>query len=229
MPSSNPIQSALLCCRILIFRASKEQLLALNRIDLSLGLLLCWIVGIGRWWDDPSANLFLHLGLGSLIYPFVLGAVLWLFLLLLRPNNWLYLRLVTYISLTAPPAILYAIPVEKMYSSIEAAHLNVNFLCIVAAWRLALLIRFATRTTELKKSTAVLGAVTPILGIVSILGLFGLIPTIIEGMGGIREQPIQHGGNPELVATFTMVMTAPFLLLAYLIAVGEAWLKKKPQ
>ena len=59
--------------RVLTFRISREELLKLNRRHLAWGLAWTWIVGIGRWWDDPGARLLQHLGLGSVIYIFVLS------------------------------------------------------------------------------------------------------------------------------------------------------------
>jgi hypothetical protein len=50
--------------RILTFRASRQELEDLDRRHLCFGLARTWIVGIGRWWDDPGARLLQHLGLG---------------------------------------------------------------------------------------------------------------------------------------------------------------------
>jgi hypothetical protein len=49
------------------------------------------------------------------VYVFVLALVLWLFVAPLRPRHWSY-RNVLFIGLTAAPAFLYAIPVERMMS-----------------------------------------------------------------------------------------------------------------
>jgi len=53
--------------RMLTFRASSDELHALDRRHLALGLLLRWLVGMGRWWEDPRAGLLQHLGIGSII------------------------------------------------------------------------------------------------------------------------------------------------------------------
>ena len=73
--------------RILSFRATHEQLMQLDRRHLVLGLLLTWLVGMGRWWEDPGAYLLQHLGIGSLAYVFVLSAYLWLILWPLAPRG----------------------------------------------------------------------------------------------------------------------------------------------
>src|SRR3954454_22335388 len=94
--------------RVLTFRASREELHSLDRRHLAFGLVCTWLVGIGRWWDDPGAPLFLHLGLGSVLYVFILSLLLWLIVWPLRPRDWSYERLLTYVTLTSPPAALYA-------------------------------------------------------------------------------------------------------------------------
>ena len=47
--------------RVLFFRASREELLDLDRRHLALGLLATWLVGIGRYWDSPRARLYQRL------------------------------------------------------------------------------------------------------------------------------------------------------------------------
>ena|SRR5437867_1523572 len=58
--------------RVLTFRASSDELRALNRRHLAVGLFSTWLVGIGRWWEDPRVGLLQHLGIGSVIYVFAL-------------------------------------------------------------------------------------------------------------------------------------------------------------
>ena len=79
--------------RILTFRASGEELHSLNHRHLALGLLFTWMVGMGRWWEDPQAGLLQHLGIGSLIYVFALSAFLWLILWPLNPPHWSFIHL----------------------------------------------------------------------------------------------------------------------------------------
>ena len=45
---------------------------------------------MGRYWDNPRVGLAQHLGLGSVVYVFVLAAVLWLSFWLMRPTDWTY-------------------------------------------------------------------------------------------------------------------------------------------
>jgi hypothetical protein len=53
---------------LLTFQLSKKEFDELDSRHLAFGLVCTWLVGMGRWWDDPGANLLQHLGLGSVIY-----------------------------------------------------------------------------------------------------------------------------------------------------------------
>src|SRR5262245_45513490 len=101
---------------------------ALGRSHLVVALICTWLVGMGRWWDDPGANLAQHVGLGSLSYVFVLSALIWLVVLPLRPMLWSYTRTLTFVAMTSPPAILYAIHVERTYALDTASCHNLWYL-----------------------------------------------------------------------------------------------------
>ncbi len=49
------------------------------------------------------------------------------------------------VCLTAPPALLYAIPVERFFDAATARNINTGFLAFVAAWRVALLAFYLMR------------------------------------------------------------------------------------
>jgi len=79
--------------RMLTFRASSDELHALDRRHLALGLLLTRLVGMGRWWEHPRTGLFQHLGIGSILYVFALSLFLWLILWPMAPPHWTYLNI----------------------------------------------------------------------------------------------------------------------------------------
>jgi hypothetical protein len=60
--------------RLLTFKLTKDEMLQFNSRHFAVGLTGTWIVGIGRYWDDEGASLLQHLGLGSVIYIFLLAA-----------------------------------------------------------------------------------------------------------------------------------------------------------
>jgi hypothetical protein len=147
--------------RLLTFRSTREELMRLNRGHLIFGLLCAWIVGVGRYWDNPRVHLLQHLGIGSVIYVFVLALFLWLLTWPLKPHGWSYFRVCTFIALVSPPAILYAVPVEKFLNLETANTVNAWFLFIVAAWRVALLVFFLRRFGLLEWFSVVLATLLP--------------------------------------------------------------------
>ena len=128
--------------RLLTFRLTRDEMLQFNWKHFTVGLFATWIVGMGRYWDDKGASLIQHLGLGSVIYIFVLAFFIWLIVLPYFVEGWNYFTVLTFISLTSFPAIFYAIPVERYYTLQTANSINVWFLSIVALWRLLLLFYF---------------------------------------------------------------------------------------
>ncbi len=50
--------------RLLFFRTSKAEYDSFERRHLLFGLFCTWVVGMGRWLDDPKATVLQHLDLG---------------------------------------------------------------------------------------------------------------------------------------------------------------------
>lgn len=173
--------------RLLTFRISRKEMIEFNKYHLIVGVIGTWIVGMGRYWDDPGAKLLQHLGLGSIIYIFVLAGLIWLFLVPFKLKNWSYFHVVTFISLTSFPAIFYAIPVEQFLSIELSNKINVWFLAIVAAWRLGLLYFFLRRFTFLSSFNVISCTLMPICLIISILTLLNLHRVVFNIMGGMRN------------------------------------------
>jgi hypothetical protein len=213
--------------RLLTFRASREELAALDHRHLAVGLGMTWLVGMGRTWDDPTVEVARRTGLGSVAYVVVLSLVLWLVLLPLRrpvsPRVG-YRQVLTFVSCTAPPAALYAIPVERFVSIDAAIQLNLAFLAIVAAWRVALLLHFFARAADLRWYAAVTAALLPIALIVTTLTSLKLAEGAIQIMGGLRERTAEDGVNGVLLllTIFSYVGAVP-LILIYLVLCGSAW------
>jgi hypothetical protein len=205
---------------LLFFRINKQQLLSLNIKHFVAGFIGTWIAGIGRYWDDPGAKLLQKLGLGSLIYIFILAFFIWIIIKPFRVPAWSYFRVLTFISLTSFPAILYAIPVERFYS-IEAANtINVWFLAVVASWRLALLYFFLKRVTNLSTGDIVTVTLLPICIIISTLTFLNLHRVVFDLMGG-RRNPSPHDGAYFVLVLLTvvsMILVFP-LLITYTVGV----------
>ena len=175
------------CVRLLTFRISREELLALDLRHLAFGFACTWVVGMGRWWDDPEAGVLQRLGVGSLSYVFVLAGIIWLVALPLRPLGWGYRRVLTFVCLTSPPAILYAVPVERFMALEAADQWNFRALAVVAAWRVALLLFFLMRLGRLTFIESFVAGTLPLAGIVSALVALNLHRVVFNIMGGVRD------------------------------------------
>lgn len=173
--------------RLLTFRLSKVEFLQFDTRLLVFGLICTWIVGMGRWWDDPGANVLQHFGVGSLLYVFVLAFILLLVAAPLNPDNLTYKSVLTFVTLTSPPALLYAIPVERFTELSIARSINVWFLAAVATWRLALLLFFLKRFAGLPVFASVVVSLLPIMAIVTTLTVLNLERAVFDIMGGLRE------------------------------------------
>jgi hypothetical protein len=214
--------------RVLTFRASREELLALDGRHLAFGLLWTWIAGVGRYWDNPEASLLQHFGIGSVVYVFVLSAFLWAAIVPLRPDAWSYARLLTFVTLTSPPAVLYAIPVERFTSIASARTANVWFLAVVAAWRVALLFFFLARVARLRWYEVIVAALVPLCCVVVGLTLLNLEHVVFNIMGGLREDPSPNTDAYGFLFGLGMIsmMALPVLGLVYVGMVIAAQTRK---
>ncbi len=205
---------------LLLFETTKEEMINFKRSHFVAGLIGTWIVGMGRYWDDPRASLLQHLGLGSVIYIFLLAAFIWLILLPFKIKQWRYFTVVTFIGLTSFPAIFYAIPVERFFDLDTATSMNAWFLAIVAAWRLALLFFFLKRFTQLAIWKIVTVTLMPICLIISSLTVLNLHRVVFAVMGGFREANSYDDSYTVLVILtgVSLILTIP-LIIAYISAI----------
>jgi hypothetical protein len=210
--------------RLLSFRLTAEEFAALGWRHLGFGLFCTWLVGVGRWWDDPGARVLQHLGVGSLIYIFVLALLLWLVARPLKARSWSYLRVLTFVALTSPPAALYAVPVERFYGMETARVLNVLFLALVASWRVALLVFYLRRHAGLGARAAWVAAFLPLTAVVVALRVLNLERAAFATMGGLRGEPSAGDAAYDLLGCLTglaLLLLIP-LLIAYLNLILKA-------
>jgi hypothetical protein len=204
--------------RLIFFRASRAELIDLGWKHLAFGLCCAWLVGIGRYWDNPRVGLAQHLGLGSVAYVFVLALFLWLIVWPLRPQHWSYFRVLTFVSLVSPPAILYAIPVEYFCSVDTANSLNLLFLAVVATWRVALLVFSLRRLGELDWFSIIIATLLPLTLIIVTLTVLNLEKAVFSIMGGIQEPTASDAsyGFLVLLSYFSILIFIP-LAICYLV------------
>jgi hypothetical protein len=210
--------------RLLTFRLSREEILAFNNRHLFAGLIGTWLVGMGRYWDDPGAKLLQHLGLGSVIYVFCLTLFVWLILKPYFIAHWNYRSVLTFICLTSFPAILYAIPVERFFTLQVATRMNVWFLAIVALWRLSLLFYFLRVFTKLHWGYIISIALLPVCVIVTALSILNLERAVFNIMGGLHDTDENANTGAYLVLLaitfFSQIALLP-LLLAYAVGISK--------
>jgi hypothetical protein len=120
--------------------------------------------------------------------------------------------------MTAPLALLYAIPVERFLSAPASVAANLSFLAIVAAWRVALMARVVSviyRAPLWESALVVL-----FFGDTLVAVVLAVTPLPIVGiMGGIRlseAEQVLH--NVGLMLTFWSVMTWPLWFIGLWIA-----------
>jgi hypothetical protein len=209
--------------KLLTFKLSREEMLQFNNKHLIAGVIGTWIVGMGRYWDDPKASLLQHLGLGSVIYIFALAIFIWLILLPFKIEKWTYRIVLTFIALTSFPAIFYAIPVEKFFTIATSNTINVWFLLIVAVWRLCLLYYFLKHFTKLSSGNIATVTFMPICLIISALTALNLHNVVFEVMGGLRN-PSPHDSSYFILMLLTglsMLLAIP-LLIAYGVGIYKS-------
>ncbi len=204
--------------RLLAFRPVKPDMARLGRHYLALGFFFTWLAGVGRYWDNPRAEIWQTLGLGSVAYVLVLAALLWLIVLPLGPRNWSYRGVLTFVTLTSPPALLYAIPVERFFSLQAAQTINVWFLAVVALWRVVLLFLYLKRSAGLNAVATTVAGLLPLVLIVAALAALNLEHVVFRIMGGLAED--ERSANDAaylvlLVITSLSVYLTPILLITY--------------
>lgn len=208
--------------RLLTFRSPSSAIATSWKAYLTFGLFFTWLAGVGRYWDNPRAELWQLAGLGSVAYVFVLSAILWLLLAPLKPDNWSYRNVLVFVTLTAPPAVLYAIPVERFMAPTQAASTNASFLAVVATWRVALLGFFLRRVAKLPWPQLFVATPLPLALIVVALAILNLEHVLFDLMAGIREED-QSANDAACGIVFGLAylsfISAPFLAGAYVICV----------
>lgn len=203
--------------RLLTFRSFNLERSLFNQY-LLFGLAFTWLSGIGRYWDNSRADWWQTLGLGSVVYVFFMALVLWVIVLPLKPRNWSYQNVLLFVALTAPPALLYAIPVERLFSLETAQNINVWFLAVVAVWRVVLLFLFLKRSAKLSGCAVLVACLLPLTLIVSALAALNLEHVVFKLMAGLEEH--EKSGNDVayvilLIITYFSGLLSPLLLASY--------------
>ncbi len=185
-----------------------------------LGLAFVLLAGFFREYDQESLlhepwYLFIPL-LASL----GLSLLLWLTLRSLPecryhelPPAVEYRRLLTCLWMTAPLAVVYAVPVERFLSDYEAVRYNLYALGIVAAWRVLLF----SRVASVLYGTSLRRVLFPLLLLSDTVMIVALVVyplPLIEFMGGIQLTETESLINEVRLALIQLgVLAWPVLLI----------------
>lgn len=205
--------------RILTFRAEAGDYVVLDRRYLLFGLISTWIVGVGRYWDNPRVSTFEHAGLGSVVYVFILSGLLWVIGLGLFPERWKYFNVLVFVTLTAPPGIVYAIPVERFMSADAARTTNLWFLALVAAWRLAMYGHFLAKYAKLRPGPLIVQLLLPMCLIIATLTVLNLERAVFDVMGGVARETTSADSAYAVLVLLSVVsfVLFPVLCVAYAV------------
>lgn len=187
--------------RFLTFRATIADYDRFGVPHFVLGLAATWLVGIARNWDLPDAPLFARLGLASVGYIFFMTMMLWLSGFLPSPTRRGYGKVLTIVAMTAPPGLVYGIPVERFMSSSSAQSTNLTFLGIVATWRVTLAVHFFIRGCQNKWFTSVAIVFLPIVLLIMSLVATGRAGYVMDIMGGVRDRSGPQSAVDDAIAS----------------------------
>ena len=210
--------------RFLTFRSVRPDLTRLGAHYVAFAILSAWLAGIGRYWDNPRAELWQFLGLGSVAYLFVLSVILWLLIMPLRPANWSFKSILVFVGMTSPLAFLYAIPVERFMTLRDSQSVNVWFLAIVATWRVVLLFLYFKRSARFRRLPALVATLLPLAIIVSCLTVLNLEHVVFRIMGGLTAD--ERSSNDAAYAILWLLsslslLASPVLLITYIAMIAS--------
>lgn len=205
--------------RFLLFGRVGGDVSRLQNPLLLLGLSSACLAGIGRYYDNARAAPWQHLGLGSVAFVVLMSLFLWLMMWPLKPNNWNYRNVLTFVGMTAPLGFVYAVPVERWFTLETAQAINAWFLAGVILWRVALLITYLKRSAGFGVWTGIFATLLPLVVIIAVLTFLNLERVVFNIMGGIADE--DRTGNDvayEIMmgVTFLSVYAAPLFLAFYI-------------
>lgn len=211
--------------KLLAFQNVKIDIQRHGWAFLTLAITFAWLAGLGRYWDHPSARAWQYWGLGSVAYIFALATILYLVIWPLKPKRWDWLAILVFIGLTSPLAWLYAIPVERFLPAQTAKMLNINFLAIVALWRVILYVLFLMRYAGLRGLGLTAAIFMPLVLIIIGLSMLNLEHAIFEVMAGIEQERSEvediHDRNYGTIVLLSVLsfLSLPIWIFIYILAI----------
>lgn len=207
--------------RVLTFRATYEELTRNAIMMCIIGMGITIAVGIGRYYDDPRPlDIGKVMGLGSLAYAIVFAFTVFI-LLLPFGKKIRYIDSLAFLTATAAPGFVYALPIELMVSDALAYQYNLVALLFVSAYRVSLFIWFLKKVCDLSALQTAVVTLLPLSTIVAALMLSNRMVLILDAMGGFRgateptriEETLRVIGSTALVFSPTMIALYITLIL----------------
>lgn len=196
--------------------------LADSRGALLCGFLFVIAAGLAREYDAEYLlaepwHLLLPLG-ASLLSSSVLTCLLFLCFYVRQPERpsffTLARRTLTLFWLTAPMALLYAIPYERVFSAKTAALCNLLTLGVVATWRVLVAVRFSAVLANVSSKSA-LCVVMLMADVMVLFALDSLDLPLFAIMGGVRLNAAEQ--------TLVSIGQRVFLLGFFSLPVWALW------
>jgi hypothetical protein len=212
--------------RFLTFRSKEEDLYGTRWSLLILAVLGTWIAGIGRWVTDPDASLIQRTGIGSVAYILLLSMALYVVLWFVSTKKTRFFDVLAMVGMTAPPALVYAIPVERWFVAEVSAGLHGAALAFVSIYRVSLLIFFVVRCQRYNVPGAMFGILFLLSSIIVYLFTSGKTGITFTGMGGIERADAaiaQDVANAINSVACVGLLVAPLAGLCYLTFVFQNW------
>jgi len=201
--------------RFLTLRADFELFGRFSLRHLAIGALFTWLVGIARNWDLASATPTQAWGLQSLAYIIFMALGIWVLLLPLKAGRG-YLHVLTMVSLTSVPGLIYGVPVEMFLPMEDARNTNVAFLVVVATWRVAMAVHYLKRACDLSGGGAMSVLGLPVSMIVIGLIQSGRAGAVLEMMGGLRTVGAEADAYVDQVIFTLGLIAYPFAFFCFI-------------
>lgn len=203
---------------------------AASRGAVGVGLLFVLAAGLAREYDGADLvhepwHLLLPLG-ASLVTSLVLYLLVQGLLLLRTWENPSPLSYGAFLGLywmTAPLALLYAIPVERFLSAGDATRANLWLLGLVSLWRVLLITRALSVVYQVNFFRPLFAVMLFADSVALVLLKLTPIP-VISFMGGIRLSESEDViFSTAMMVTIVGVCTWPIWLIGALIACNKSW------
>ena len=203
---SKYLRELLLPFRVLFFCIGRDELQSFGKFQALYAVVLVLLVGGFHHWDDPAANWFVRYGFEALVYLFFLTSYVWVLFALVGAQGLRFLKLFTFLSLTAPLAFIYSIPFDSFWNPYECELAGIFCAIGIISWRLALLAFYIRRVSQLAYKRLAVAIFIPVALISNFVFLSDVILTAVSHLRGVHQEFLRDVVRP---AAGSLVAAAP--------------------